>query len=235
MDYVPPWERLSNALVRVMAEAGLPRDQAQTNICRAIADGAVNIQGKLGRHPTTGFRASNTVLERKDFHIEPEIKPEDLDWEQSRPLKSWNVRREAFKKPGYWDLEWIELCVADVTKFLCPAGQASGQTPTTSRSQPAVENQEMAAGPAASSTAGPPKPGAAAPARRRGARPLKLEKARDAMRNDIQRGRLTPAQLDNMLEKNLATNYGVSRDTARKARKAVLSELNSRQIPTNDK
>jgi DNA-binding GntR family transcriptional regulator len=55
------------------------------------------------------------------------------------------------------------------------------------------------------------------------------------MRNDIQHGRHTVAELENMLEKNLATNYGVSRDTARKARKAVLSELNSRQIPTNDK
>jgi len=42
-----------------------------------------------------------------------------------------------------------------------------------------------------------------------------------------------------MLEKELCANYaGVSRDTARRARSAVLSEfeaLNSRQIPTNDK
>ena len=55
------------------------------------------------------------------------------------------------------------------------------------------------------------------------------------MRNDIQHGRYTVAQLENMLEKDLEANYGVSRDTARKARNAVLSELNSRQIPTNDK
>ena len=55
------------------------------------------------------------------------------------------------------------------------------------------------------------------------------------MRNDIQQGRRTVAQLENMLEKNLSATYGVSRDTARKARDAVLSELNSRQIPTNDK
>jgi DNA-binding GntR family transcriptional regulator len=55
------------------------------------------------------------------------------------------------------------------------------------------------------------------------------------MRNDIQQGRLTVAELENMLEKDLAARYGVSRDTARKARNAVLSELNSRQIPTNDK
>ena len=45
------------------------------------------------------------------------------------------------------------------------------------------------------------------------------------MRNDIQQGQRTVAELESMLEKNLATNYGVSRDTARKARKAVLSEF----------
>ena len=43
------------------------------------------------------------------------------------------------------------------------------------------------------------------------------------------------AQLENMLEKDLCANYGVSRDTARRARKAVFLELNSRQTPTNDK
>jgi DNA-binding GntR family transcriptional regulator len=55
------------------------------------------------------------------------------------------------------------------------------------------------------------------------------------MRNDLQQGRITVAQLEDMLEKNLATKYGISRDTARRARNAVLSELDSRQIPTNDK
>jgi hypothetical protein len=55
------------------------------------------------------------------------------------------------------------------------------------------------------------------------------------MRDDIQQGRRTVAQLEDMFEKDLSANYGVSRDTARKARKAVLSELKSRQIPTNDK
>ena len=104
----------------------------------------------------------------------------------------------------------------------------------TSTSRPALESQEPV-GSGRRSTARPRKPGAAGPGRRRGARPEKFEQAKDAMRNDIQQGRLTVAELDNMLEKNLAAKYGVSRDTARKARKAVLSELNSRQIPTNDK
>jgi DNA-binding GntR family transcriptional regulator len=55
------------------------------------------------------------------------------------------------------------------------------------------------------------------------------------MRSDLQQKRHTVAQLENMLEKDLSANYGVSRDTARKARKAVLLELNSQQTPTNDK
>jgi len=55
------------------------------------------------------------------------------------------------------------------------------------------------------------------------------------MMNDIQQGQLNPLELDNMIGKKLASRYGVSRDTARKARNAVLSELNSRQTPTNDK
>ena len=45
------------------------------------------------------------------------------------------------------------------------------------------------------------------------------------MRGDIQEGRQTAESLREMLEKDLETTYGVSRDTARKARTAVLSEF----------
>lgn len=58
--------------------------------------------------------------------------------------------------------------------------------------------------------------------RPRGAKPKKLEQVKEAMRNDIRDGRLTVAELNDMLEKDLAAQYGhVSRDTARKARRAV--------------
>jgi hypothetical protein len=101
-------------------------------------------------------------------------------------------------------------------------------------SETAVEGQEVPVGCGRRSTAGPRKSSAAGPGRPRGPRPQKFEQTKEAMRNELQQGRLTVAQLDDMLEKNLATNYNVSRDTARKARNAVLLELNSRQIPTND-
>jgi hypothetical protein len=57
--------------------------------------------------------------------------------------------------------------------------------------------------------------------RPRGPKPKKLEQVKEAMRNDIRQGRRTVAELSNTLEKDLAAEYDVSRDTARKARKAV--------------
>ena len=41
------------------------------------------------------------------------------------------------------------------------------------------------------------------------------------MKNDIRQGRRTVTELSNMREKDLAAEYNVSRDTARKARNAV--------------
>jgi hypothetical protein len=92
-------------------------------------------------------------------------------------------------------------------------------------------------------TANPPPPPAAPHARsgiasyrrKRGRKPVKFERVKEAMRRDIAEGR----QLEDMLEKELAHIYGVSRDTARKARIAVLSEYvensNSDKSSTNDK
>jgi pyruvate/2-oxoglutarate dehydrogenase complex dihydrolipoamide acyltransferase (E2) component len=239
MPYAPAWERLPDAIRRVTA-GRRPKELAQIDLCRAIADGTVKIRCKLKRHTRRHF-TSKEVLQGKDFQIPMEIKPEDLDWEWSRPLKPWFVRRECNSIPGPWDLESIEVCSADVTKVLCvPRAQdentqhAASETPA-STSRPALESQEMPIGSGRRPPAGPRKPGAAGPRRRRGARPEKFENAKDAMRNDIHQGRYTVAQLRDMLEKNLATNYRVSRDTARKARNAVMSELISRQIPTNNK
>jgi hypothetical protein len=231
MPYAPAWERVLDAIKPLMA-GGRSKQLAQTDLCRAIADGAVRIRSQLERHTTNGFTAAGTVLQGTNFQIPPKITPEDLDWEGSRPLKPWLVRRGAFSPPGYWNLEWIEVCMADVTNVFCRVGKQDETTLATSTSRPALESEEMPVGPR--STAGR-KPGAASPARRRGARPKKFEQAKNAMRNDLQTGRHTVADLEHMLEKNLATNYGVSRDTGRKARNAVLSELNSQQMATNDK
>jgi hypothetical protein len=193
MAYVSPWEQLADAIRRVTA-GGRPKELAQTDLCRAIADGAIKIRCKLKRH-TTRSNISDARLDGKDFEIPTEIKPEDLDWERSRPLKPWFVRRGSYSIPGHWNLEWIEVCRDDVTKALCLTKErdestrhASSETPATSTSWPALESQEMRVGSVRRSTAGSRKPGA--PGRRRGARPEKFEQTKDAMRNDLQQGEL---------------------------------------------
>jgi hypothetical protein len=60
---------------------------------------------------------------------------------------------------------------------------------------------------------------------RGGRRPRKRNQVKAAMNEDLEQGRLTASALKNMLEKNLAEKYGVSRETARKARNEVLSEM----------
>ncbi|SRR6266508_3721973 len=143
MAYVSKWERLSDAVMRVMAACGLSKDEAQTDICRAIADGAVNIRGSLKRHTTKRLSASDTVLEGADFQIPTEIKSEDLDWERSRPVKPWMVRPGNYSLPGSWDLEWIELFRTDVTKVLCTQHSFSEKS-RTSRSRPGLERAQRA-------------------------------------------------------------------------------------------
>jgi hypothetical protein len=54
--------------------------------------------------------------------------------------------------------------------------------------------------------------------------------------SDLAEGRLTVTDLEGMLQKKLAETYGgFSRDTVVKAKKAAVSEFNSRQTPTNDR
>ena len=75
------------------------------------------------------------------------------------------------------------------------------------------------------SIAASPIPVPAHSARPRGRRSKKLDQVKEAMREAIRLGQKTPDGLRDMLEKDLAAGYGVSRDTARRARDAVLSEM----------
>lgn len=64
-------------------------------------------------------------------------------------------------------------------------------------------------------------------ARARGRRPEKRVRVKEAMKRDIQRGRLPLEQMQNMGQEALAARYGVSRETARKALAEITSEVSS--------
>jgi hypothetical protein len=150
MAYASKWERLDEALRRVMAASGVAEEGAKADICRAIADGAVDFRGKLCKHISKPM-TSDAVLERDAFEIPHELKPEGLDWQGSRPFKAWVVRRERYRIPGPWELEWIELSSLDVTEHLCrqqrqgqPAQHASSERGEARRRRPALERARQA-------------------------------------------------------------------------------------------
>jgi hypothetical protein len=68
--------------------------------------------------------------------------------------------------------------------------------------------------------------------RKRGPRPAKRAAARDKMKAGIRSGKYTLDQLDDLLQKELAAEFGVSRETACKALNEVLAEF---RAPNRDK
>jgi hypothetical protein len=226
MAYPTEWMSLNDATARVVAEAECSDCQARTDICQAIADGAIRVRAKLKKH-TTRHMTSKESLQAQDLDIPSKLKPTDMDWEGSRPLEPWLVRRGRWFSPaGYWELARIELSRTDVRNVLC-ARERCGSTRRAlsglGRRSPSLSSSPSLR--ALNSQANRNRSGSAAITRPRGPRPTKFERTKAAMTADIQQGRRTVRQLTDMIEKVLAGIYGVSRDTARKARAAVLSEF----------
>jgi hypothetical protein len=145
VTYESPWERLSDALARLEA-AGLPTEEAQSDICRAMADRAINFRGRLKKQANGPMR-SNDILEGSEFELAATIKPEDLDWERSRPIKPLPVRRP-HPYHGFWELEWIELFVPDIIERFGGAqqrGKASRSIkPAAAKGQPTFDRAKRA-------------------------------------------------------------------------------------------
>lgn len=121
-QYLPKWERLASALTRVTS-GGITENDAKRAICSAIADGVIAIRLALRKHATKGTTAHGKVLGGADVEIPARLEPQDVDFENSRPLKPWVVKRERIAHlAGYWDVDWVELFSADVTNVLIPVG-----------------------------------------------------------------------------------------------------------------
>jgi hypothetical protein len=112
------WMRLSDALADVMS-APFSESDAKRLICNAIADRKIEIQLELGKRKTRNMTARGMRFSGADIEIPVRLAPEDLDFENSRPVGSWYLRRERnFYMAGRWEIAWIELDRAGVTKLI---------------------------------------------------------------------------------------------------------------------
>ena len=115
MTYTSKWERLSNAVERIMKSTHPSREQAESDICRAISDRAIGVQAKLARH-ATGLQTSHVTVGGSNLHIPRPLEPHALDWQHSRPIKPWLISGDPRLRSGHWHFEWIELLQEDVTR-----------------------------------------------------------------------------------------------------------------------
>jgi hypothetical protein len=129
MAYIPDWERLSDALKRVMA-AGYSKSRAQLDICHAIADRKIRIRYLISKEEIGGTTVpkgqgiAGHVIWRLDV-IPLRLTPSDFDWRKSRPKMPWQV----WPNPVLWHLDWVELLSADVTRALIAGGDDSRGSP----------------------------------------------------------------------------------------------------------
>ncbi len=140
MVYVPDWERLNAARLRVAGlgdvaqmRLGWPPptpspvpafalQQAELDICRAIADRKIRIRFLISKEEAligSFDRVVGTVRSGEEVDIPTDLRPKDFDWINSRPHRPWPRSGTSTLDESLWHLEWIEVCSADVTKVLC--------------------------------------------------------------------------------------------------------------------
>jgi hypothetical protein len=113
--YVPNWERLPEAVKRVVA-TGVNEDQAKQAICTAVADRTIKVRFSIASEEGRAF-FEHVVGD--EIEIPSQLTLDDFDWQQSRPLTSWRDIREGSALTTRWHLEWIEVFTADVSEVLC--------------------------------------------------------------------------------------------------------------------
>jgi hypothetical protein len=100
---------------------GVSEEKAKADLCRAVADGNIRV---LVRIAETAREKRGYVLRGANVGVPYPLKPEDFDWEQSRPHQPWRVGPvgpQSYTDP-YWSwerqqIDWVELATADIEKI----------------------------------------------------------------------------------------------------------------------
>jgi hypothetical protein len=133
MAYVPHWGRLGDALRRVMGW-GLSQEEAQQDICNAIADRKIRLRPRvelITRGSVDAWNDHRFAGEYRHFlgglfdgtlplEVPSRLGPAELNWAESRFETPWQF------EPGLRDFPgpirsghvWIELFNSDITKVL---------------------------------------------------------------------------------------------------------------------
>ena len=135
MAYTLTRESLSAAAERLMQASGCSQDQARWDLCRALSGRVIDILAKLQRHDIRPLK-STRIVSGKQLQIPTVLKPDDIDWQNSRPLKPWFLCDVPPLHHGPWHLAHIELFGPDITAKLL-----SGVEPTASPSAAKSDKQ----------------------------------------------------------------------------------------------
>jgi hypothetical protein len=146
--YTPDWEPLADALKRVMM-SGVGEDQAKADLCRAVSDRKIDVRVRIA---ATDYVMGGRVFSDGNVGVPPHLKPEDLNWAQSRPFVQWSIGPklgEHYFWIGGWDkrpLDLIEVSTRDVMSILCNANHrhSGRQRSSRGKSRPAIERAQLA-------------------------------------------------------------------------------------------
>jgi hypothetical protein len=156
MAYVPEWERLSEALARVVVASGLSRREAKHDICRAVADQKIRVRPRVEfikrtivdhqfehQFARAYHRYVRQLLDRSILLEMPsQLSPQELDWNESRLKSEWLFQpgMKGFPGPPRYAAVGIELRSADVTRVLCKEGPTVRATSSAGAKRRGIEN-----------------------------------------------------------------------------------------------
>jgi hypothetical protein len=146
--YIPQWESLADALIRVQT-TGLDETQAKRQISSAIADGAIGIHVSVDQSERDIPGKIRTG--RSQVRPPPQLRPEDLDWNSSKPHSAWHTGPDPVEAYAILGWAWrprrialLELSTNHLIDIFC---SASGDSVGTSRASNGVPVEKRTAQP----------------------------------------------------------------------------------------